>query len=256
MSLSSARPLQGRLFPRSGFPRSQHPRFVSIRAQRRIYGFRARLSGPQISRRSKLWLLAGSLILGGCLCWVAITENEKPNFSYEGKPLSYWFNQLPMTCSQGAPGSEIAVQCARKRAYHIKSGAVQQYGAWGQEPEVSAKAIRKIGTNGLKFYFSKLEGREVPLQSKIQKAAFQIGLRCFLFADVNAEREQATTALILLKPLPQDQVRELLALSTNRNARISGAARCVLATELGNLLTTRTSDEAIRSKLEDKRFWR
>jgi hypothetical protein len=206
-------------------------------------------------RRSKVWLLAGFLILGGCLCWLAITDNAKPNLSYQGKPLLYWFNQLPMTRSQGAPGREIAVQSARKRARHIKSGAVQQYGAWMEEPEVSAEAIRTIGTNGLKFYLSKLERREGPLQSKLQKAAFELGLHRFLFADVNAEREQAVTALILLKPLPENGVRELSALSTNSNAGIAGAARCVLVTESGKLLLTRTLDEAIRSQFEDKRRW-
>jgi hypothetical protein len=101
-------------------------------------------------RRARVWLLAGLLILGGSVCWLAAIDNPRRNISYQGKPLPYWFNQLPMTRSQGAQGSEIAAQCARKHARHIKSGAVQKYGTWIEESEASAKAIRTIGANGLR----------------------------------------------------------------------------------------------------------
>ena len=133
---------------------------------------------------------------------------------------------------------------------------MQEYGAWLERPEDSAEAIRAVGTNGLRLYFSKLSRQERSVQKQKQKAAFALGLRRFLFANVSAEREQSVTALIILKPLPEGAVQKLLALGTNSDAEIAGAARCVLATEPGKLVLTRTPDEAIRSNLEDKRSWR
>jgi hypothetical protein len=196
--------------------------------------------------RSKVRILARVSILAGCLCCRAITYRGNSNPSYQGKPLSYWFNQLPMTSRQVDRGREIPVQCARRQARHIKSGAVQQYGTWLEAPEVSAEAIRTIGTNGLSFHFSKLERPEGPLPSKLQKTAFDLGFRRFLFADVSAERQQAVTALILPKPLPESPVRRLSALSTNSNAGLAGAAHCVLVTEPGKLPRIQNLDEAIR----------
>jgi hypothetical protein len=101
--------------------------------------------------------------------------------------------------------------------------------------EVTLKAIRSIGTNGIKLYLSKLRQPDRPLKDKIQKKAFAVGLQRFLFADVTAEREQAVTALILLKPLPPTAIQDLLVLSANSNPGISNAARCVLTTEVKKL---------------------
>ncbi len=201
--------------------------------------------------------MAGLLLLGGSICWLASVHDPKRNLSYQGKPLIYWFNQLPMTRTQGTRGNEIVFESVREFARDHKPDTVQEYGSWVEEPAASAKAIRAVGTNGLRLYLSKLSRQERPVRSRLQEAAFALGLRRFLFANVSAEREQAVTALILLKPLPEQAVRKVRALSNSSDAEIAGAARCVLATEPGKLLLlTRTPDEAIRSHLEDKRFWR
>jgi hypothetical protein len=207
-------------------------------------------------RSSVVWLLAGFLVLGGCLCWLAVPRRAEANLGYQGKPLPYWFNQLPMTRSRGEPGYETAVQTSRRRAQHNKTGAVQRHGSWVETADVSGQAIRAMGTNGLQFNLSKLERRESALPGKIQMAAFGLGLRRFLFADVGAEREQAVTALILLKPLPENVVRQLTVLSTGSNAEIAGAARCVLIAEASQLFSTRKPGEADRIQLEDKGNWR
>ena len=162
-----------------------------------------------------------------------------------------------MTRIQTVQGHDAFIQNSRKQARHIKTGAVQQYGAWAEEPEASRRAIKAIGTNGLKFYFSKLRQPQAgTFRKRMQKAAFAIGFRRFFFPDVSAEREQAVTALILLKPLPKEAERELLAMSTNGHAEIAGAARCVLIGEPGKMVLTRDADEAIRDHFEDKASWR
>ena len=116
-------------------------------------------------RPSKLWAPLGLLVLGGLVWWLAGIHHVQCKSTYEGKPLAYWFNQLPMTKS--LPGQDV-YQSPRKRARHIKSGAVQEYGTWVEDGEASAKAIRAIGTDGLDFYFSKLKREESPLQNKVR----------------------------------------------------------------------------------------
>ena len=140
--------------------------------------------------------MIGLLLLGGSICWLASFHDPKRNLSYQGKPLIYWFNQLPMTRTQGTRGSEIVVARVRELARGLKSGTVQEYGPWVEKPAASAKAIRAVGTNGLRLYLSKLSRQERPVGSRLQAAAFALGLRRFLFANVSAEREQAVTALI------------------------------------------------------------
>jgi len=132
------------------------------------------------NRLSKLCLAAGLLALAGLVCWFATSRTFHRNVAYQGKSLGYWFNQLPMTSLEVIQGHEKVVQCAGKRARHMKSAAVQEYGSWVEQPETSKKAIQAIGNDGLDFYLS--EVRQQPagaLQWKTQKAAFAIGLAVF-----------------------------------------------------------------------------
>jgi hypothetical protein len=212
-----------------------------------------------LSRRAaKRWLLAGFALFAGSVCWLLATVHHSDRgLAYQGKRVGYWFNQLPMTRMQVVQGRDAFVQSGRKQARHIQTGAVQRYGAWVEEPEASRRAIKAIGNNGLKLYLFKLRQPQAgTFRTRMQKAAFAVGLRRFLFPDVSAEREQAVTALILLKPLPKEAERELLVMSTNSHAEIAGAARCVLIGEPGKLLLTRDADEAIRDHFEDKASWR
>jgi len=153
-------------------------------------------------------------------------------------------------------GTNAVVQCARRTARHIKSGVSRHYGIWSEDPEVSKRAIRAIGTDALEFYLCKLKSQDSVIQRTIQRAAFGIGVRSFLFPDAEAEREQAVTALILLKPLPEETRVEVLKLSTNRNGQIALAARCVLIAQPSQLDLMLGPDELIRRDLENKASWR
>ena len=211
----------------------------------------------QPNRPTKLALVAGFLLFLSSICWLIVTHNSVSKLSYQGKPLGYWFNQLPMTSIHTFQGHDSFAQSARKRAKYINSGAVQEYGSWLEEPEISKRAIRAIGTNGIAFYLSKLRKPRVgSFRKTIQDVALAIGSRRFLYPDVDAERDQAVTALILLKPLPEAAERELLITSTNKSVEMARAARCVLVGEPGQLPLTRDLDEAIRSHLENKASWR
>jgi hypothetical protein len=203
-------------------------------------------------RPSKAILLAGLIPLAGALSWLAITHRPHNTLSYDGQTLAYWFNELPMTSIGPGAGPNGVAECARKTARHIKSGVSRHYGIWSEDPEISKKAIQTIGTKGLEFYLCKLKSQDSVIQRTIQRAAFGIGLRTFLFPDADAERGQAVTALVLLKPLPEETRGELLRLSTNRNAQIAIAAHCVLIAQPSQLSLMLDPDELIRRGLENK----
>jgi hypothetical protein len=185
----------------------------------------------RLSKRARvLWFLAVFILVGGLACWFGITGAASRGLSYKGKPIEYWFNQLPMTKAQLVEGKETIRMSDKMRKGHTPSGAVRMYGSWVEEPQASAQAIRALGSNGIAFYFRRLKRQDLPIRNKIQQAAFRVGVGRFVFEDVDAERGQAVTALILLKPLPPGPASELVTLSKNSNGAIAAAARCVLAT--------------------------
>ncbi len=165
--------------------------------------------------------------------WLVFTHRIRLEICFiKGSLLDIGLTNCPWTSIHSSRGHDSFVQSARKRARHIKSGAAQDFGTWLEAPEVSKTAIQAIGSNGIAFYFSKLRQQQVgDLRNKIQELALTIGFRRFLYPDVDAERGQAVTALILLKPLPDPAEQELLIMSTNGSAKIANAARCVLIRE-------------------------
>jgi hypothetical protein len=182
------------------------------------------------------WLLAGVISAAGLVCGLSVAHQLKPKPSYQGKPLEYWFNQLPMTSISRAGFSASAVQYDHL-LLRSPSGAVRKYGGWLEAPEASASAIRAIGTNSLAFYLGKLTRQVGPIESKIYKGARVVGFRGFLgVEDVDWVRGQAVTALILSKPLPPEVVSELVTLSTDRNREIAAAAHCALTTKEDDLV--------------------
>jgi hypothetical protein len=193
------------------------------------------------TRSFAVWQLAGVILVAVLVCGLSAAHQRKSQTSYLGKPLEYWFNQLPMTFTSGT-GFSARVMQSDRMLLRSPSGAVRTYGGWMEKPEASAKAIRAIGTNALAFYLWKLTRHIGPIESKIHKVARAVGFQDFLFADVSPERGQAVTALILLKPLPPGVVSELVTLSTNGNREIAAAAHCALTTKVNDLVLLRSPD--------------
>jgi hypothetical protein len=203
----------------SGFIRAQSPAAAAqFRAMPRTSSFAA-------------WLLTVVVLVTGVVWGLDVVHQRKPKLSYQGRALEYWFNQLPMTSINGK-----TVGQSRHMLMRSASGAVRKYGDWMETPEASAQAIRGIGTNALTFYFGKLTRHYGPVERAIPKVAHAVGYHGFLLADVDPERRQAVTALILLKPLLPEVVSELVTLSTNSHREIAAAARCALTTEENELV--------------------
>jgi hypothetical protein len=160
------------------------------------------------------------LSVAAVICGLVAHEREA-KLSWQGKPLEYWFNQLNDREIMRSP-----------------SGAVRRWGCWLETPEASANAIRGIGTNGLFFYLHKLRRQPGARELQLAMAARRVGFEDFLFRirGVDSERRQAVTALILLKPLPQEVICELATLGSSSNREIAAAAHCVLTTKENELV--------------------
>jgi hypothetical protein len=182
--------------------------------------------------RLMVWVLAMAVSVTGLVLSFNVEYQRRPTLASQGRPLEFWFNQLPMTRNNGG-----TVGQSRHMLMRSPSGAVRKYGDWTETPEASARAIRDIGTNALTFYLGKLTRNSGVIEQTIAKAARAVGYRGFLFADAYPERGQAVTALILLKPLPSGVTSNLVTLSTSSNREISAAAHCALATTENELVT-------------------
>ena len=180
-------------------------------------------------------LLVGVISVAGLVCGLGVAHQRTPRPSYQGKPLEYWFNQLPMTRIDVA-GFDARVKLSDRMTCRTLSGAFRAWGSWMETPKDSANAICAIGTDGLAFYLRKLRQSISTREMQIVKVARAAGFHGFLFEDVYPERQQAVTALIVLKPLPPEVVSELVALSTSRDQDIAAAARCALRAEEKDLL--------------------
>ena len=172
-------------------------------------------------------------IFGGGLIWLGLVTCFRPP-SYGGKPLQYWFHQLPLTDVGFVGGTEkvVLLRSVNFPRANARPSAAARGGSARATPEASVQAVCAIGTNGIGFYMRRLRERSPPILHWIQQLAWRFGDNRSVFRDVETERQRAVTGLILLKPLPPSTSKELLQLSKGSNRAIANAAWCVLEAEL------------------------
>ena len=166
-------------------------------------------------------LLMGSLIV---LFRPSTTSSDHP--IYQGKPLDYWFSQLPLASVSWVGGSN--------RISILPHGAARgrTYGSTRESPEAALRAIQEISTNALPFVLAKLQRRLSPLERWIQTVCSRCGMKRPIFADplvLLAERKQAVTALLCLTPLPEESVVRIQKLCAKGNTEVSIYARAALS---------------------------
>jgi len=163
-----------------------------------------------------LGLLIGSLaaaVVVMCVVVAALWMSREP--TYSGRSLSYWFRRLPVLS-----GKEGVVGVVRP----VSSPSVA-------ENRAALAAIRAIGTNGLPFLISKLQGRPPPrLITLIQRYAGDWPvISTFLpVRDVQREQGQAMAGLLTLCPLPPDAEKRVRVMALNFNGHSWFAAGYVL----------------------------
>lgn len=137
-----------------------------------------------------------------CVMMAALWTFKEP--TYGGRPLSYWFRRLPVH-----PGMEDVVGFVPP----VSRPSVA-------ENRAGLAAIRAIGTNGLPFLISKLQGRPPPrLITLIQRYAGDWPvISTFLpVRDVRREQGQALAGLLTLCPLPPDAEKRVRLMALNFN---------------------------------------
>lgn len=141
---------------------------------------------------------------------------------YQGRPISYWFAQLPPTfvSSQGT--------------MHVSSMMAmgQQYGTTGAVWQ-SFAALDSFGTNAIPYFLSKLQDSDSFVEKKATHLAWKHGVKSLPFRNAICERAQSVTALIHLRELPPGTLQMLASLSTNAPPDIAQAAKHVLLVRSG-----------------------
>jgi hypothetical protein len=151
---------------------------------------------------------------------------------YDGRPLSFWLHQLPITMIQpgggtpapstGLVGPFVMTAQSMKALGHI-------YGGTRVEPSASLSAIQRLGTNAVPLVIRKLSSRRLDWFGHLCALASHVGIkRTFLFTDSEIERGQATTALLVLSPLPDYAIDELRRMSTDTNSTSGASAAYIL----------------------------
>lgn len=155
------------------------------------------------------------------LCW----PSRQP--SYQGHPFAYWFRELPFLVPASGPIPNRA----------ITVGVPPR--SWGhhETPSAAIAAIQAMGTNAVPFLLPKLRRGDAPQPTALQLVLLKIGYRRPLFANIEAERGQALTALICLAPLPPGTLAELRQMSnTATNSAASRYAAVVLQFDTNSAL--------------------
>ena len=160
----------------------------------------------RVSKRLGLLVAAG--LVSAALA-AALWRSRWP--AYGGKPLPFWFKQLPIL-SVNEPSARITYQLpVYKGSLGVPGPSVRDY-------RKAVSAIRAIGTNSLPFLIHKLERH--PIRSRPAKLAQRYAGNLPLIGEffpserrMAIEQAQAVAGLIALCPLPPDTVLKLQTLS-------------------------------------------
>ena len=207
------------------------------------------------NKRKHFWWLGmlASLVLS-LLVW-RIWPTPQPN--YDGKPLSYWFEQLPQVRKLVLPEhgnvDDISISTfidSQEKFWIVRSwpsnmwlstdayiAGLSYNGMIGtnwithsvgtnicifsSKESLEVAAIRNMGTNALPFLLSKLVRQRSDTWERMGKVATKCGMGRFFFSvfpDPTTGRRKVATALLPLVPLPQEAVSQLQKVTNNAQA--------------------------------------
>jgi hypothetical protein len=169
--------------------------------------------------RARLVILAISALI---TIGIAVTGRKPREPVTGGKPLGYWFHELPVT-RIGPTNTVITFQTLTLTGVF---GGI--YGSQRVRPNVSTAAIRDIGIDGVPFLMAKLNRSNLPFWLQIQQLGFWCRIKRPLFVNREAERVQALTGLLALPSLPESTIENLRKLRRNPNPTIAAAAAMIL----------------------------
>lgn len=147
------------------------------------------------------------------LIWFVPLEQS---LQHDGRPISYWFSQLPATVAttQGVMYCESVTLDGRKYGRTTHDGALKALSA--PDPNVLPYLLRKIQSSDSRY------------KRFANRWALRVGFGVGPFRDPGIERSQAVTALVHMEHLPPKTLAALRALTTDARPEVAQAAACVL----------------------------
>jgi len=113
----------------------------------------------------RLPLLTGLLVLIVLLIGLLAVRYKKPRpLTFSGKPLEYWFAQLPVT-----PVPPPGIDLGNVQGFVKNMG--QTYGGNNSSGGNSIAAISSFGTNAIPFLLRKLQGIDSAIEQTVTRAA-------------------------------------------------------------------------------------
>jgi hypothetical protein len=162
----------------------------------------------KMRRGTKLFLAGFAVVI--IVLVILSTPNNEP--TYQGKPLSYWVNCLPVTI----PGPTNGMGTA-----HTVVMRGQQYGVKaGQDPKQAVQAITEIGTNALPYLMRRLGKEDSFIKNRIADLVHQLNWsQRIRIRSAEGQSYQVMTALRILGTNGISAKPELARMSTNGNIR-------------------------------------
>lgn len=177
-----------------------------------------RLRGRELS----LVLIAGVIFL--TLLIFLLRPSAEP--MYEGKPFSYWLDQLPITMLQSVGESRMFPATFPPGSTSAQLIAVQQ--RYFSSYEMAVRAVDKVGEKNLPMLAERLRYKESRLKSSIQFYAWKLHILRPPSRIDGQERGQALTALMQLGSRARPIAPQLVTMANDRDPDIRAAARHAL----------------------------
>ena len=143
---------------------------------------------------------------------------KEPVPAFGGKPLGYWFHELPPTM---VVKSNTVATAERITCLGLFGGT---YGSQQVQPSTSIAAIQEMGTSAIPFMLDRLSRHNFPFSRQLDRGAFACGLKSTWFVNRAVERAQAVTGLLALPSLPQSAIDHLNGLRRSSDPAIAASA--------------------------------
>ena len=166
------------------------------------------------------------LAIAGLAYWA--TRPSVPSPMYKGKRLSYWFDQLPTTevisAGYGAGPTALVLFNSTGKSPSAQKLIIPP----SEKSEDAIRAIEAMGTNALPLLMARLSTQDSRFKQEVRKWLGKLGVRRRFMESSTVGQGRATTALMFLRPLPDDVMSQLRVLGTNTDMATAALSSFVI----------------------------
>jgi hypothetical protein len=174
------------------------------------------------SRRLIYALLIVGLIGTGFVVVVTLSTREP---CYEGKPFSYWLDQIP--CTMTWPNGSYSMMYPV--TYRTRAEAEADQENFVKRTDKALKAVSQIGGQCLPMLVRRLRTKDSPLKTTLTRWAVRLHLiRSSWIRPADTVRGQALTAIVKLDYTAKPIFSELAVLAHDNDPAVKAAAKYAL----------------------------